>query len=53
MLDTECGLIWTTPCSDEKDLFLKFVIRKIRKFPYEKPSFFLGKLQQKIFLLRL
>ena len=30
---------------------LKFVIREIRKFPYENPTFFLGKLYQKIFSL--
>ena len=34
----------TIPRPDEKDLFLKFVIREIRKFPYEKLIFFLGKL---------
>ena len=37
-------LIWTTPWPHEKDLFLKFVIREIRKFPYEKLTFFLDKL---------
>ena len=50
ILDTEFGLIWTTPWPDEKDLFLKFIICKIRKFPYEKLTFFLGKLCQKFFL---
>ena len=35
---------------DEKDLFLKFLIREIRKFPYEILTFFLGKLYQKFFL---
>ena len=40
--------IWTTPRPDEIDLFLKFVIREIRKFPYEKLTFFLGKLYQKL-----
>ena len=49
ILHTEFGLIWTTPLPDEKDLFLKFVIREIRKFPYEKLTFFLGKLYQKLF----
>ena len=44
-------LIWTTPWPHEKDLFLKFVIREIRKFPYEKLTFFLDKLSQKIFSL--
>ena len=43
------GSLWTTPWPDEKDLFLKFVIREIRKFPYEKLTFFLGKLYQKFF----
>ena len=50
ILHTEIGLIWTTPWPDEKDLFLKFVIREIRKFPYEKLTFFLGKLYQKFLL---
>ena len=50
ILDTEFGLIWTTPWPDEKDLFLKFIICKIRKFPYEKMTFFLGMLCQKLFL---
>ena len=50
LLLTEFSSIWTSPWPDEKDLFLKFVIREIRKFPYEKLTFFLGKLQQKFFL---
>ena len=50
ILHTEFGLIWTTPWPDEKDLFSKFVIREIRKFPYEILTFFLGKLYQKFFL---
>ena len=49
ILHTEFGSIWTTPWPDEKDLFLKFVICEIRKFPYEKLTFFLGKLYQKFF----
>ena len=49
ILHTEFGLIWTTPWPDEKDLFLKLIILEIRKFPYEKLTFFLGKLYQKIF----
>ena len=49
ILHNEFGLIWTTPWPDEKDLFLKFVIRKIRQFPYEKLTFFQGKLYQKFF----
>ena len=43
-------LILTTSWSNKKGLFLKFVIREIRKFPYEKLTFFLGKLYQKFFL---
>ena len=39
-----------TPWPDEKDLFLKFVIREIRKFPIEKLTFFLGKLGGPFFL---
>ena len=50
ILDTEFGSIWTTPWPDEKDLFLKFVICEIRKFPYEILTFFLGKLYQNFFL---
>ena len=34
----------------EKDLFLKFFIPKIRKFPYENVTFLLGKLYQKFIL---
>ena len=49
ILHTEFGFIWTTPWPDEKDLFLKFVIREIRKFPYENLTFFLDKLYQKFF----
>ena len=41
------GLIWTTPWPDKKDLFLKLLIRNNSKFPYEKLTFFLGKLYQK------
>ena len=44
------GSLWTTPWPDGKDLFLKFVICEIRKFPYEKLTFFLSKLYQKFFL---
>ena len=50
ILHTEFGSIWTTPWPDEIDLFSKFVIREIRKFPYEILFFFLGKLYQKFFL---
>ena len=34
----------------KKDLFLKFVICEIRKFPYGNLTFFLGKPYQKFFL---
>ena len=50
ILHTEFGLIWTTPWPDEIDLFSKFLIREIRKFPYEILTFFLGKLYQQFFL---
>ena len=50
IIHTEFGLIWTNPWSNEKDLFLKFVIREIRKFSYEKLTFFLGNLEQKLVL---
>ena len=41
----------TTLWPGEKDLFLKFLFREIQKVPYENPTFFLGKLNQKYFLL--
>ena len=50
ILHAEFGLIWTTPWPNEIDLFSKFVICEIRKFPYEILTFFLGKLYQKFFL---
>ena len=50
ILQTEFGLVWTTPWPDEKDLFLKLIIREIHKFPYEKLNSFLGKLYQKFVL---
>ena len=50
ILDCKFGSLWTTPWPDEKDLFLKFVICEFRKFPYEKLTFFLGKLWEKFFL---
>ena len=50
ILHAEFGSFWTTPWPDEKDLFLKLIIREILKFPYEKLNFFLGKLYQKFFL---
>ena len=48
--DTEFGLVWTTPWPDQKDLFLKLFIWNNSKLPYEKLTFFLGKLYQKFFL---
>ena len=51
ILHTKFGLIWTTSWPDKKDLFLKLLIWKNRKFPYEKLIFFLGKLYKKFFLL--
>ena len=50
ILDNKFGSLWTTPWPDQKDLFLKFVICEIRKFPYANLTFFLGKLYQKFFL---
>ena len=46
ILNAEFGLIWKTPWPDEKELFLKFAIREIRKISYENPTFFRGKLYQ-------
>ena len=40
ILHTEFGSIWTSPWPDENDLFLTFVIREIRKLPYEILTFF-------------
>ena len=42
ILNTEFGLIWTTPWPDKKYFFKNsqiFAIREIRKIPYEKPFF--------------
>ena len=50
ILDTEFGLVWTTPWPDQKDLFLKLFIWNNSKFPYEKLTFFLGKLYPKFSL---
>ena len=50
ILHTEFGSIWTSPWPDENDLFLTFVIREIRKLPYENLTFFLDKLYQIFFL---
>ena len=51
IIHTKFGLIWTTSWPDKKDLFLKLLIWKNRKFPYDKLIFFLGKLYKKFFLL--
>ena len=51
ILHTKFGLIWRTSWPDKKDLFLKLLIWKNRKFPYEKVFFFLGDLYNKFFLL--
>ena len=51
ILHAKFGLIWTTSWPDKKDLFFKLLIRKNRKFPYEKLIFFLCKLYKKFFLL--
>ena len=40
ILHTKFGLIWIASWPDKKDLFLKFLIWKNRKFPYEKLIFF-------------
>ena len=47
ILNTEFGLIWTTPWPDEKGLFLKFLFREIQKVLYENPTFFLVNLNKK------
>ena len=52
ILNTEFGLIWTTPWPDKKRFFFKF--SKIRDSPNSqnsvwKPIFFLGKLYQQLF----
>ena len=42
ILNTEFGLIWTTPWPDEEEVFQnsqKFAIREIRKIPYQKRFF--------------
>ena len=51
ILHSKFGLIWTTSRPDKKNLFLKLLIWKNRKFPYEKLSFFLSKLYKNFFLL--
>ena len=53
ILYTKFGLIWTTSWPDKKDLFLKLLIWKNRKLPYEKLSFFLGKLYKSSFCFTL
>ena len=51
ILYTEFGSIWITSWPDKKDLILKLLIWNNRKFPYEKLTFFLGKLYQNLFVL--
>ena len=51
ILHTKFGFLCTAFWPDKKDLFLKFLIRKNRKFPYETLIFFLGKLYKKLFPL--
>ena len=51
ILHTKFGLIWIASWPDKKYLFLKFLIWKNRKFPYENLFFFLGKLYKEFFLL--
>ena len=51
ILYTKFGLIWTTSCPEKKTYFLKLLIWKNRKFPYEKLIFLLGKIYKKFFLL--
>ena len=53
-LNTECGLIWTTPWPDEKELFLKFsIFRNSRNLQNSvwKPIFFPRQALQTFFLL--
>ena len=50
ILHTKFSLIWTTAWPNKKDVFLKLIIWKNRKFPYGKLIFFLGKLYEKFFL---
>ena len=55
ILNTEFGLIWTTPWPDENDFFLK--LSKNRNSPNSqnsvwKPIFFLGKLYKQLFALQ-
>ena len=40
---SDFGSIWRSFLPYENDLFLKFVIRKVRKYPYEKLTFLLRK----------
>ena len=50
ILHNQFGSMWPTPWPEEKDLFLKLLIWNNSKFPYEKLTFFLGKLYQRFFL---
>ena len=51
ILHTAFGLIWTTPWPDEKDLFLKFLFRKVQKVPYEILNSFLTRYTNFFFAL--
>ena len=53
IIHTRFGLIWSASWPDKKDLFLKFLIWKNRKFLYDKLIFFLGKLYKKFFCFTL
>ena len=56
ILNTEFGLVWTTPWSAEKEFFLKFSkIRNSRNSPNYvwKTIFLLGKLYQQLFFFTL
>ena len=53
IIHTKFGLIWSASWPDKKDLFLKFLNWKNRKFSYDKLIFFLGKLYKKNFFFAL
>ena len=53
ILHNEFGLIWKTPRANEKELFLKLVIRENSQISKWKPNFFLDQLIEKKFLFGL
>ena len=53
IIHTRFGLIWSASWPDKKDLFLKFLIWKNRKFLYDKLIFFPGKLYKNFFCFTL